>query len=232
MSTLTSIIARGTRASQPLATSVSIGALYYVTDEYRIERSNGTSWDPFQITGMVLLEEHSASASASLNFTTRNKSGLTGATFQSDFDEYVIEIINLIPATDNTDLTMRCSTNGGVSYDSGANYARQVRIDNAAFNGVGGADSGLTSITWFANVDTTVTQTAVNGTIKAFAPLNESIYKAFVMTGTYKNNDTRFYSTSGHGWYLSTTAVNALQFLMSSGNIASGTIRIYGVNKS
>lgn len=41
------VILRGTRALQSAANSVPIGTLYYVTDEFITERSNGTSWDTF-----------------------------------------------------------------------------------------------------------------------------------------------------------------------------------------
>jgi hypothetical protein len=41
------LIARGTRAAQPAATAVSEGALYYVTDENKLERGNGATWDAF-----------------------------------------------------------------------------------------------------------------------------------------------------------------------------------------
>jgi hypothetical protein len=42
------IIRRGTRAAQPAATAVTAGTLYCVTDErLEVERSNGTSWEPF-----------------------------------------------------------------------------------------------------------------------------------------------------------------------------------------
>lgn len=47
MSVLSSVIARGTRAAQPAATAVSAGSLYFVTDEWRTERSNGATWDLF-----------------------------------------------------------------------------------------------------------------------------------------------------------------------------------------
>lgn len=48
MATLASVIQRGTRASQPAATAVSIGTLYSVTDESnKVERSNGTTWDQY-----------------------------------------------------------------------------------------------------------------------------------------------------------------------------------------
>lgn len=36
---------RGTRAVQPLATAVLTGTQYFVTDEFKIERSNGTIWE-------------------------------------------------------------------------------------------------------------------------------------------------------------------------------------------
>lgn len=42
---LQDVILRGTRASQPAATAVSAGTVYYVTDENVTERSNGATWD-------------------------------------------------------------------------------------------------------------------------------------------------------------------------------------------
>jgi hypothetical protein len=43
---LEQVVLRDDRASQPLATDVAVGTLYYVTDENNIcERSNGTTWD-------------------------------------------------------------------------------------------------------------------------------------------------------------------------------------------
>jgi hypothetical protein len=44
MSRLQDVIQRGTRASQPAATAVSNGTLYYVTDEKIMERSTGAAW--------------------------------------------------------------------------------------------------------------------------------------------------------------------------------------------
>lgn len=42
---------RGTRAVQPTANAVLEGTQYFVTDEFKIERSNGTNWE--SITGQV-----------------------------------------------------------------------------------------------------------------------------------------------------------------------------------
>lgn len=47
MARLRDIIQRNTRVLQPAATAVDVGTLYYVTDESRTERSNGTSWESY-----------------------------------------------------------------------------------------------------------------------------------------------------------------------------------------
>lgn len=45
------VILRGARSAQPAANTVTIGSLYYVTDEFVTERSNGTSWDSYSDGG-------------------------------------------------------------------------------------------------------------------------------------------------------------------------------------
>jgi hypothetical protein len=51
MPTVPDIHRRGTRAAQPAATTVTIGTLYFVTDESVVERSNGTAWESFSSIG-------------------------------------------------------------------------------------------------------------------------------------------------------------------------------------
>ena len=63
--------------------------------------------------GLVLLEQHTASASASLDFTT----GIT-----STYDQYIVEIIQIVPTTDAVPIALQVSTDGGSSYDTGNNY--------------------------------------------------------------------------------------------------------------
>lgn len=47
MALLESVIQRGLRSAQPAASTVAVGALYGVTDEKVIERSNGTAWEAY-----------------------------------------------------------------------------------------------------------------------------------------------------------------------------------------
>src|ERR1700690_1568790 len=76
-------------------------------------------------SGWVLLETETASNSAALDFVTRNASGQSGASFQSDFDEYILEVVGLVNGSSAV-LGIQFSTNGGSSYDTSSNYAWQL----------------------------------------------------------------------------------------------------------
>jgi hypothetical protein len=56
MPTLPEVHQRGTRAGQPAADTVSVGALYHVTDEGRTERSNGAIWQSWTDTAATTFE--------------------------------------------------------------------------------------------------------------------------------------------------------------------------------
>lgn len=53
MSTFQDAIQRGDRASQPLASAVIVGAIYYVTDEGVTERSTGSAWEDISDAGTL-----------------------------------------------------------------------------------------------------------------------------------------------------------------------------------
>jgi hypothetical protein len=72
---LESVILRGTRAGQPAANTVPAGSLYYVTDEFKTERSTGAAWQDYtdmaaagitQLTGDVTAGPGSGSQAASI----------------------------------------------------------------------------------------------------------------------------------------------------------------------
>lgn len=174
--------------------------------------------------GLVLLETCTASASASCNFTT---------SISATYDEYWIDFQNIIPATDNVQFWMRMSTNGGSSYDAGAG-AYHWNNYRWTFNGAaaGGGDDTEIQISGDAEaLDTTVTTVGLSGHVILRGPASTTLWKHVLGQVTFYSNNNTIIGSNSQGWYKSTTAVNAFQFLMSSGNIASGTIRVYGIAK-
>lgn len=183
--------------------------------------------------GLVLLEERSASASASINLTTRNVAGKTGATFQSDFDEYLIELVGILPATNNVGLQLRVSSNGGSSWASGAaDYRWSIMAYGSG--GPGNANStGATSINLnaFSNYSNTALR-PMNAHLRLFAPRSSTAYKMISGLQVYWDQTPTFVTSEIGGAYQSATPIDAFQLFASSGNITSGIVRVYGIDKT
>lgn len=176
---------------------------------------------------LVLLESHIASASASLDFTTRNASGQSGATIQSDFNDYEIRIVNIIPETDNVDFRMRVSTDGGLTFITTNSYSWLIGTQHGATTDAASA-TGV-AFMQFGNSYNNTANWSVTGRLQLCGP-GSALYKAVIGEVMGLNAGARFRWTVS-GLYEATTAVNAVRFYFSSGNIASGTIRVYGVAK-
>lgn len=177
----------------------------------------------FQLAcGLQLVEQHTASSSATLDFTT----GITSA-----FDEYEIHFINVIPASNAVSMGLQCSTDGGANYD--ATNGRYPSPGSFWYAAAGQTFSNA-STTYFTIVINLSNDAAhgLSGVYRITNPLSTTYKKLIV--GTHVNYDSGLSAVIGWnrmGEYNQAVAVNAIRFLMSSGNIASGTIRIYGVSK-
>jgi hypothetical protein len=195
-----------------------------LTKILKIRNAADDDWDDIVKGALILLEEQVASSSASLNFTNW---------YNAAYEEYVIELINILPATDLVALWMRMSTDGGATYDSGANYAWSAGVTRAGSMGPTGAESGATKIQvgYDTNASNIAAHGGFTGTLRLYDPASTAHYKRVLGQTVNFNSFPAHLQSMVHGVYLSTTAVDAFQFLISSGNIVSGTIRVYGIAK-
>jgi hypothetical protein len=199
---------------------------------------DGADWVPEAPTGgagagaLVLLESHTASASATLDFTTRNAAGQSGATIQADYDHYVIVIHRIVPATTNVDLLFRVSNDGGSSFiSSGYFYAGHHWTSAANFqNGatgqaqmpLSGSGTGIKNDSGWG----------VCGRLELMAAGTSQHSRLFGQINFVRDSDSIMQGVNHSGLAVSTSpGIDAFRFYFSSGNIASGTIRIYGVSK-
>lgn len=175
---------------------------------------------------LVLLEQHTASASATLDFTSW---------YSALYDEYVIEFINVRPATNNVDLKFNLSTNGGVSYDTSNLYSSSIWVWNTSGTAVTGNAVSAPTSGWLVRNNAEISSAStdgVSGTARLFDPASTSSRKRMNgMFGYVTGTGTVMNATQAAYHYASTTAVNAFRAAFTAGNIASGTIRIYGVAK-
>jgi hypothetical protein len=169
---------------------------------------------------LVLLEQHTASSSASLDFT----SAIT-----STYDEYLIEFLNLLPASGDY-FVIQFSTNGGSTYDTtAANYItgwHYARINSAAGGDQIGSGAGITLTNGVGT-----TQPGMSGSVRLFNSAS-SVWRSCNLDLNFYDG-TDYHRYAGGAFWKSTTAANALKIKCATGgvNIASGTVRIYGVAK-
>jgi hypothetical protein len=187
---------------------------------------DGTGWVNGPAPGgsggaLVLLEQHTASASASLDFTSF---------ISSTYDTYLIVGTEIVPASSAADLRLEIGTGGTPTYDTGNNY--EWASHGFATNGASVNDSGSPGIARLLASMGNTSGWSGQFSLTAFGLQSTSLRKTFSGTTYFINSSPLAVQSSfGMQWTTTGTAVTALRFAMSSGNIASGTIRIYGIAK-
>ena len=181
---------------------------------------------------LTLIKSITASASASISFVD----GTDGVVLDGTYSSYVFKFINIHPATDNVQLQFQGSTNGGSSYGltitSTAFYSTHDEADTETGLGYS-SGSDLAQQTIYQNLVSSVGNDAdqnVSGSMLLYNPSSTTYVKHFITnSNSYNSTD---YSVEWHnaGYFNTTSAVNAVQFKMSSGNIDDGIIKLYGVS--
>lgn len=166
-----------------------------------------------------LISTATASSSPTIDFT-----GLSTTYFY-----YSIIIDMVIPATDGASLYMLTSSNNGSSYDNSAgNYWYAVQFLSASTgvsSPINSASADLINISGQLGNDTNEHGDFI---IDAINPAGTSITSFSWRTVKWTASGDKFH-VSGSGERISAATVNALRFIMSSGNIASGTFKLYGL---
>ena len=162
----------------------------------------------------VLISTVTASNSATVDFT-----GLGSGS-------YVIYYTDVIPTTTSTTLNFRYGTGGTPTYQT-SNYAYSVSFN--LNTGTAITTSNSTSAGSFVlHGVTTGTGEGVSGVLTMLNPSGTSIYHPMTFTANDFNGGNNYYFAGGGCWK-STTAVTAGRFYFSSGNISSGTFKIYKI---
>lgn len=185
--------------------------------------TNGTtaSWATVN-TGLELIATTTASGVAAVDFTTG---------INSTYDAYLFVLSSVVPATTNTKLYMRTSSNSGSSFDAGAtDYAYTMTgIDDAA--GTLNTSSGGAAQILINNKAAGASYSGITAAIYLHKP-SASQRCQVTYTSSALDNGGLLGSVSGAGARQATGVVNAVRFLFSSGNIASGEFKLYGLKKS
>jgi hypothetical protein len=175
---------------------------------------------------MVLLSSQTASASASISFTTG---------IDSTYKEYQFYFINIHAGSSGQDFTFNMSTDGGSNYNVTKTttsiwaYHKEDGTDPLLDYNTGrdlGQGTGFQSLSAGANIDSDAN---CSGILTIFNPASTTYVKHFTATSNIFDNGNYAINMYFAGYGNTTSAVNAVRFQMSSGNIDDGTILMYGI---
>jgi len=183
---------------------------------------------------MVHIKTLTASSSSTLSFVD----GSSDVVLDSTYPIYKFEFINCHPATNTAYLTFQGSTDTGSSYGvtitSTAFYARQIEGGgNTEIDYNGSAD--LAQSTSFQRISQGVgngNDESCSGTLQIFNPSSTTFVKNFIARMPTYQSSNYIYDQYTAGYFNSTSAIDAIQFKFSSGNIDSGKIKLFGIKDS
>jgi len=175
----------------------------------------------------TLISTHTASASATLDIT----SGI-----DSTYPVYEFHFVNMHPAS-NTSFTFQ--------FDTGTNTDYNQTITSSFFLTYHREDDSSADVGYHASYDqaqgtgyqtliagggiSTDADSGVSGTLTLYEP--SSAYVKHFMGGSNSfQGDPQFQQTYVAGYVNTTTALTRIRFRMSSGNIDSGVIKMFGVS--
>jgi len=177
---------------------------------------------------MNLISTQTASSSSTISFT----SGI-----DSTYDEYVFKFYNIHAGTDDVLLTFQTDTGTNTNYNQTVTTtffsARHGESDSPAALGYEtGRDQAQGTAFQNLNYDTgTNNDDNICGTLQLFNPSSDTFVKHFI-SRSIDNGRAGGAAQDNYvaGYFNTTTALTRVQFKMSSGNIDSGVIKLYGIS--
>ena len=175
-------------------------------------------------SSLVLLSEQTASSSATIDFTSN---------IDSTYKEYIFKYINIHPAT-QSNFSFQVDTGTNTNYNqtitSNSYYAEHSEGDSSSLSYFDATDQGQgTAFQMISHNPGTDNDSNSNGVLHLFDPSNTTFVKHFIGDSNCTNGSATSHRNFVAGYVNTTTALTRVRFKFASGNIDSGTIKMYGV---
>jgi len=183
---------------------------------------------------MVHIKTLTASSSGTLSFVD----GSSSVVLDNTYPIYQFKFIDIHAGTDQVNFTFQGSTNGGSSYGTTmtTTYFRAAHREDGGETAFSyETDKDLAQSTSFQRL--THVQSSDNdgnsaGTLFLYNPSSTTFVKHFMSRTSLMQDGSYAFDSHMAGYFNTTSAINAIQFKMSSGNIDAGTIKLYGIKDS
>ena len=177
---------------------------------------------------MTLLQTQTASSSSSVSFTSN---------IDSTYPIYVFKFINIHPSVDNHIFEFQGNASGGSGFNetitSSVFRAYHTEGDSTALEYVTTEDlANGTDYQHLANGLGNANDESLSGELTLFNPSNTTFVKNFIANTQFSEAGEGSFTHYVAGYFNTTAAIDEISFRMASGNIDSGTFKLYGIKGS
>ena len=174
-----------------------------------------------------------ASSSGTLTF----HHGASGVILDSTYKEYMFEFINIHPSANDSYFTFQANAVGESGFNETITstmfraYNKEDSSANALVYEEG--DYDLSQATGFQVLNDSVgtdTDQSTCGRLNIFNPSSTTFAKHFMYTGVENAADNKVQNTFTAGYFNTTAALDEFQFKMNTGNMDTGSIKLYGIS--
>ena len=182
---------------------------------------------------MTLIKTLTASSSANLTFVD----GASSVVLDDTYPIYKFVCTNIHAATDNKDLLVKFR-DGGSNYDATCTTTMFSSRHNEADDDTGlGYETTQDEAQQTGGVKLSVglgtgNDESTSGELLLFNPSSTTFIKHFISTFPVIHHAEYSYNWYKGGYANVTAAIDGVQFVMSSGNIDAGIIKLYGIKDS
>ena len=184
------------------------------------------------------IKKLTASSSSDLSFVD----GTSDVVLDSTYKEYLFTINNIHPSTEAR-FTFQASSDTGSSYGIAATttniqtyHVEDDEYSNLEYNSTHDHAQDTDFLKLSAQTIDDENDSSMSGEIFLFNPSSTTFVKHYIATATHMADNA---AGDGHTWtnytagYFNTTsAIDAIQFKMNSGDIDAGKIKLYGIGDS
>ena len=185
------------------------------------------------IGSLTLIKTLTASSSGTLTF----HHGTSDVILNNTYTEYMFEFINIHPSANDSYFTFQANAVGesGFNETITSTMFRAYNKEDSSANAVAyeGGSYDLSQATGFQVLNDSVGTDADQSTcgrLNIFNPSSTTFLKHFIYTGVENAADNKVQNTFTAGYFNTTAALDEFQFKMNTGNMDTGTIKLYGVS--
>ena len=205
----------------------------YSSIKYNFTPPDATTSAQVGAGAMKLIKSIDASSDATISFVD----GASSVVIDNTYKTYIFKFFNMHPASSGVFWLFQGNAAGGSGYNE--------TITSSTFRAVSTEADSSTAIVTYVDVDQangtsfqnicsdgdikTDNDSCLSGELWLFDPSNTTFVTHFLATTNHMVNNSQSSTNYIGGYFNTTAAIDEIQFKFNSGNIDSGTVKLYGI---